>query len=151
MINDGLRAVGRLKIEVIDPNGNVKDTREVDNLVVDTGRTYIASRMVGTASTVMSHMAIGTGSTAAAAANTALGAEVGTRVALSTFSNSSQVVTAIATFGTSNPATAQGIQEAGIFNASSGGTMLCRTTFSVVNKDPADTLQITWTITVNAP
>lgn len=151
MINEELRAIGRLKIEVISPDGNVKDTREVDNLVVDSGRTHIASRMVGTSQAVMSHMGIGTSATAAAAAQTALVAEVGTRATLSTYSNASQVVTAIATFGTSNPSTAQGIQEAAIFNASSGGTMLCRTTFSVVNKDPADTLQITWTITVNAP
>lgn len=151
MINEQLRAIGKLKIEVIAPDGQVKDTREVDNLVVDTGRTHIASRMVGVAQAIMSHMAIGTSATAAAAGQTTLVAEVGTRVTFTSYTNASQVVTAIATFGASNPATAQGIQEAGIFNASSAGTMLCRTTFSVVNKDPADTLQITWTITVNAP
>jgi len=41
------------------------------------------------------------------------------------------------------------VTEAGIFNASSAGTMLCRTTFSVINKAAADTLGITWTVTVN--
>ena len=41
------------------------------------------------------------------------------------------------------------ITEAGIFNASSGGTMLCRTVFSVVNKGASDAMTITWTVTVS--
>ena len=41
------------------------------------------------------------------------------------------------------------ITEAGVFNASSGGTMLCRTVFSVVNKGADDSMTITWTITVS--
>ena len=41
------------------------------------------------------------------------------------------------------------ITEAGILNASSSGTLLCRTVFSVINKGAADTLGITWTVTVN--
>jgi hypothetical protein len=151
MVNEDLRAVGRLNIVLLDENGNVKTTRDVDNLVVDSGRTHIASRMVGVSQTAMTHMGIGTSTTAASAPNTALLAEVGTRVALTTYSNASQVVTAITTFGTTNPATSQAITEAGIFNALTGGVMLCRTTFSAINKDPTDTLQITWTITVNAP
>ena len=41
------------------------------------------------------------------------------------------------------------VVEAAILNASSGGTLLCRTVFSVVNKAAADTLKITWTVTVS--
>jgi hypothetical protein len=41
------------------------------------------------------------------------------------------------------------VTEAGLFNASSAGTLLCRTVFSVINKGAADTLGITWTVTVN--
>jgi hypothetical protein len=40
------------------------------------------------------------------------------------------------------------ITEAGIFNASSAGTLLCRTVFSVINKGALDTLVITWKVTV---
>jgi hypothetical protein len=40
------------------------------------------------------------------------------------------------------------ITEAGILNAASAGILLCRTTFSVINKGAADTLGITWTVTV---
>jgi hypothetical protein len=155
MIYEDMSAVGRLTIQVVAPDGTVKQEQNVNNLVVDTGKTFIAASMLKTTSNspaAMTHMAIGTGSTAAAAGDTALGAEVGTRVAFSpAASNASNVVTYVGTFLPNNPATSTGIYEAGIFNASSGGTMLCRTTFSVVNKDPADTLAITWTITINAP
>ena len=37
------------------------------------------------------------------------------------------------------------VTEAGILNASSSGTLLCRTEFSVVNKGSADSMTITWT------
>ncbi len=155
MIYEDLAAVGRLKIQVISPDGKVKDEREVKNLVVDAGKTFIAASMLKTTTNspaAMTHMAIGTNATAAAAGDTALGGEVGTRVAFSpAASNAANVVTYVGTFLPNNPATSQGIQEAAIFNNSSGGTMLCRTTFAVVNKDPADTLAITWTITINAP
>ena len=155
MIYEDMSAVGRLKIQVVAPDGTVKQEQNVNNLVVDTGKNFIAASMLKTTSNspaAMTHMAIGTGSTAAAAGDTALGSEVGTRVTFSpAASNASNVVTYVGTFLPSNPASSTGIYEAGIFNASSGGTMLCRTTFSVVNKDPADTLAITWTITINAP
>jgi hypothetical protein len=94
----------------------------------------------------MSHMAIGAGATAAAAGQTALVSELG-RVALSTEASSGAVVTYVANFpaGTGTGA----VVEAGIFNASSSGTMLCRTVFSVVNKGVDDAMSITWTITVS--
>ena len=41
------------------------------------------------------------------------------------------------------------ITEAGIFNASTGGDMFARTKFAVVNKGAADSMTITWTITVS--
>jgi len=94
----------------------------------------------------MTHMAVGTSSTAPTAGDTALGGEVG-RVALASSTSASNVVTYTATFpaGTGTGA----LVEAGIFNAGASGTMLCRTTFSVVNKGAADAMSITWTITVS--
>lgn len=116
------------------------------NLVVDTGKTFIASRMVGAASVVMSHMALGTGAVAATGANTALGTEVG-RVALTGSVASTNTVTYTASFG---PGVATGaITEAGIFNASTAGTLLARTVFPVVNKAAGDTISTTWVITIS--
>ena len=141
MINDGLKLKGKLAIAL---NGDV--VQEVDNLVVTAGKGYVASRIKDASATAMSHMAIGSGSTAAAASDTALGSELG-RVSLTSTTVSSAVVTYVATFGAGTGTGA--VTEAGLFNASSGGTMLCRTVFSVVNKGSADSMTITWTVTVS--
>jgi|TARA_B100001094_G_scaffold302729_1_gene330241 hypothetical protein len=141
MINDGLKLTGKLKIAL-----NGETVQEVDNLVVTDGKGYVASRMKDTAADVMSHMAIGSGSTAAAAGNSALGNQLG-RVALTSTGLSGAVVTYTATFpaGTGTGA----VTEAGILNAASSGTLLCRTVFSVVNKGASDSMTITWTVTVS--
>ena len=117
MLNDDLKMKGHLKISL---NGEV--VQEVPNLVVTTGKGYVASRMKDTTATAMSHMAIGTGSTAAAAANTALGTEAN-RQALTSTAVSGAVVTYVATFAAGQGTGA--ITEAGILNASSSGTLLC--------------------------
>lgn len=141
-----LNIKGRLKIHVWDVETlETKQYLEVDNLVVDVGLDYIASRMKDATATAMSHMAAGSDGTTPAAGNTALGTELG-RVALTSTTVTSNVVEYIATFGAGTATGA--IEEAGIFNAGSGGTMLCRTTFAVVNKGAADAMSITWEVTV---
>ena len=146
MINDSIEVTGELKLTLTRPDGHVKHEVIIPNLVVTAGKNYIASRMKDASATAMTHMAIGTGSTAAAAGNTALGSEAG-RVALTSTTVSTNNVAYVATFpaGTGTGA----ITEAEILNASSSGTLLCRTVFSVINKASADTLGITWTVTVN--
>jgi len=146
MIQDSVKLTGELKITVTNPEGNVTHETVVPNLVVTVGKNYIASRMKDATATAMSHMAIGTDNTAAAVGNTALGTEAG-RVALTSTTVTANSVAYVATFGAGTGTGA--ITEAGIFNASSSGTLLCRTVFSVINKGAADTLGITWTVTVN--
>lgn len=145
MIRDGLKITGALEVKLFGADGAVKDTRTIKNLVVNAGKNFIAARMVGTP-TAMSHMAIGAGTTAAAVGDTALGSELG-RVALASSAASGAVVTHTATFGAGTGTGA--VTEAGIFNASSGGTMQCRSVFPVVNKGADDGMSITWTITVS--
>jgi len=147
MINDAMKAKGRLNIVLKDETGAVKESREIDNLVVATGLTFICSRMGGTSSDVMSHMAIGTGTTAAASGDTGLGSE-SHREALDSTTPSSNTITYVSSFEAGEGTGA--LTEAGIFNAASAGTMLCRTVFDVVNKGANDTMSITWTITLTA-
>ena len=147
MIKDNFKAKGRLNIVVKDADGNVKDSREVDNLVVNTGLAYIASRMKDTTDTAMTHMAVGTGTTAAAAGDTALGSE-SHREALDSTTVTSNAIAYVSSFEAGEGTGA--LTEAGIFNAASAGTMLCRTVFDVVNKGANDTMSITWTITITA-
>ena len=146
-MNEILKAKGELTIVHRDQDGNVKNALHVPNLVVTVGKNYIASRMVSSvASAIMSHMAIGTGTDVPDVTDQFLGTEAG-RVELASFSAAGNQVTATATFpaGTGTGA----ITEAGILNAASAGTLLCRTTFPVVNKAAGDSIAITWVITVS--
>ncbi len=148
MFNDAIKMTGNLKLVLTDENGNIKQEEEVKNLVVTVGKNYIASRMKDATATAMTHMEVGTSSTAAAVGDTALVAAVASsRVTLTSTTVTTNSVAYVASFpaGTGTGA----LTEAGIFNASSSGTMLCRTVFSVINKGAADTLGITWTVTVN--
>jgi len=148
MVNDNIKITGDVKIDIIGSDGVVKDSREIKNLVVTTGKTFIASRIVGVASTVMGWMELGTGTTAAAVGDTTLQTVISSsRVTLTSGTAATNVVTYVASFpaGTGTGA----VTEAGVFNAASAGTMLCRTVFAVVNKGAADVMSITWTITVS--
>jgi hypothetical protein len=148
MIADDLKLNGRLTVNLVAEDGSIKETQEIPNLVVTTGKAYVASRMAGTSASVMSHMAIGTSSTAAAVANTTLANEVA-RVAISSTNVASNDIVYSATFPASTPSSAAAVVEAAIFNASSSGTMLCRTVFSVINKASTDSISIQWTITAS--
>jgi len=145
---DNIKATGELTIRVTAADGSIKQEQTVPNLVVTSGLSFIASRMKDATATVMSHMAIGTGTTAPAAGNTGLVTEAA-RVALTSTSVTANAVAYTATFPAGTPATLSAITEAGIFNAGSSGTMLCRTVFAAVNKDVGDTLSITWTVTIS--
>lgn len=146
MLHDTIKMTGDLKIVLTDENGQIKHEQEIKNLVVTTGKNFIASRMKDTTKGAMSHMAIGSGSTAANVADTTLGTELG-RVSLTSTTVTNNNVAYVATFpaGTGTGA----VTEAGLFNDGSAGDLLCRTVFSVINKGAADTLGITWTVTVN--
>jgi hypothetical protein len=175
--NENAKLRGSVDIKVYGPDGEVKDSRYIPNLVVQSGKNYIATRIIGTATSVtavyttssatscMTHMAIGTGSTTAAITDTTLGTEVAvagdiaaySRAQVQSTTQSTGIVTYVATFGVNNPqrtitSNTTAITEAAILNSSTAalaGTMLCRTTFNAVNKGNDDTLQITWTITVS--
>jgi hypothetical protein len=151
MINEKLKLSGALSIVLTDKDGNVKDSREVKNLVVNTGLAYIISRMVGTSKSVMSHMALGAGTSAAAAAQTDLVSMLGSREPLDSTTITGTNLEKVQYIATFEPGDATGaVTEAGLFNAASAGDMLCRTVFPVVNKAADDQMAITWTITLSA-
>lgn len=147
MINEGLKLRGDVALVLRDKDGNVKDERHIENLIVDTGLNFICDRMKDD-ETAMTHMALGSGSTAAAAGDTALGTQLGSREALDSSTVTNNQIVYVASFEAGDATGA--VTEAGIFNAASGGTMLCRTVFSVVNKAADDTLTVNWTITLTA-
>jgi hypothetical protein len=148
MINDDLKLRGDVAIVLKDKDGKVKESREINNLVVSAGLTYICSRMADASAGVMSHMALGSGTTAAAAGDTDLESILGSREALDSTTASSNTITYVSSFEAGEGTGA--VTEAGIFNAATSGTMLCHVIFPVVNKQADDTMSVTWTITLTA-
>ena len=147
MINSEIKATGRLSVVLKDSSGQVKDSRDINNLVVTSGLGYIASRMKDTTEGAMSYMAIGSGTTAAAAGDTTLGTELDRNAITSTTVTANQIEY-VSSWAAGDGTGA--VTEAGIFNDVTAGTMLARTVFDVVNKAASDTLSITWTITLSA-
>jgi hypothetical protein len=147
-VTEELKATGLVKIVHTNAAGELVKEFNVPNLVVTAGKNHIAAKIAATTNSpaAMTHMAIGTGTSTPGASDTTLGTQTG-RVSLSGSTVSTNTITYTATFpaGTGDGA----ITEAGIFNASSGGTMLCRTTFPVVNKASGDTIAVTWVVTVS--
>jgi hypothetical protein len=144
MLNESLPMKGELTITLLDNEGNVKDFRDVKNLIVQVGKNFVANALISSSTSPFTYMAIGTSGTAAANSDTTLGAEIA-RQAFTSSSVSTNVVTLSTTYAAG---TGTGtLQEAGIFNASSSGTMLSHVVFSSISKAAADSLVITWTIT----
>jgi len=140
MIYDDLKLTGALTIALNDVI-----VQETENLVVTAGKNWVADRM-NNANTVMTHMAVGTGTNAAAAGDTSLQTQ-NDRNALTSTTVTANAVAYVATWAAGDATAA--LTEAGILDAASGGDLLARTVFSVVNKGAADSMTITWTITVS--
>jgi hypothetical protein len=149
MTLDNVNTIGTLKIVVTGADGTIKDSRLLKNLVVSSGKALFASRLIGAASAVASHIAVGTNNTVEAVTQTGLSAEL-VRAALASTTNVTTTVTNDAVQYVATLAAGIGtgaLVEAGIFNAASAGTMISRVVFPVVNKGAADTMTITWKIT----
>lgn len=156
---------GTLQIAHFGPDGELIEERMYSNIVTTVGKQWIAARMKSTlggyqSPAEMANMAVGGSATVGlnptkttpGIDNTALSANPTlselARVALTVPGGT--VSGAVVTYAASFPAnTGTGsLIEAGIFNANSGGTMLCKTSYDVVNKAANDSIAITWTVTI---
>lgn len=148
IIKDDKALKGHITVKVFDEHGNLKELRDLDNVVVTVGKTYLANWLTAATQSgyFMQYIGLGTGTNAASASDTDLQTALATRVA-GTLTNSTNIWQNQATFG---PGVDTGaITEAGLFSASSGGTMMARQVFPVVNKGANDSLQLTWQITLS--
>jgi len=124
------------------PDGNIKH-ESVHNTVTTAGKNGIADQILASPTLGKpTHMAVGTGSPSA----TALGTELD-RNANTSKTRSDAVVTIIGDWAAGDGTGT--LTEAGIFDASSNGNMWMSASFSALVKGAADTLQITWTLTVS--
>jgi len=140
-VDGKIKATGRLQVVM-----NGKLFREFNNLVVDVGKEWVAGMMTGVGNT-MTHMEVGSGTTVASAGQTALISPID-RNALQTAggTQTTNTVQYAATWGDGDGNGA--LTEAGLFDSATGGVMLARTVFDVINKSAGDVMTIVWTITV---
>lgn len=147
-INEFAHLKGSLTIIHRKADGSV-ETRRKDNLILNGGFDFVADA-IGKATSrpnVMSHIAVGTGTTAVAATQTALVTELARKAANYQHTAGTKIFTLTTTF---NPGEATGaITEAGVCNASSGGTFIDRVTFAVVNKAADDTVTMNFQFTLS--
>lgn len=142
---DVISLFGHVKAEVFGPDGALKQSEETHNLILTAGRNMITDRLLASPTLgVPTHMGVGTSGTAAAVTDTTITGE--TRVALTSKTRSTNVATFVGDWAAGS-ATGT-LQEAGLWDASSGGVLNGRATFTSIVKGAADTLKVTWTWTI---
>ncbi len=99
------------------------------------------------AHSTLRYHAVGTGNTAEAVGDTTLVTEVETRTSGTQAENAANIYESV---GTITATGARAIVEHGVFSASSAGTLLDRTVFSVVNLATNDSIQCTYRLTLTA-
>ena len=161
MKDTDLRLSGRVITKEIDPVTKkvVKEYPPEKNIVTYVGANAICKWLSDDTALedgVFEHMGIGYGETAAAATQTALVSELGTRVAstqtVETDGGTSQdiIYQCVATFSATESANFNTIWEFGMFSASTDGSMLNRIKFAVTRDNYNNDLEITYQLTVSS-
>ena len=147
---DAVVPVGKVLLEFENVHTGEIEQILVDNLVTTAGKSSIASRLKGsTTDGLITYCALGTDATAPDPANTTLGTELGRKL-ISVRSVASNVAT-FQTFFTTSEVNGN-LKEAGLFGddasgTADSGTLFCHTAVDRT-KTSAETLTLTWTVTI---
>lgn len=146
-MEDRMGLKGKFHLELIGPDGKLNDVRDVDNTIMNVGKSAMSGLMLSDiGGTAFDYLALGTDSTAPNATQTALIAQVyrtastGTQVSTSTTNDTAQLS------GSFSITASNTLQEVGIFNSSSAGTMFARTTYSAINAASGDTINAVYKV-----
>ena len=145
-MTNSIHPIGDVTLVLRDCEGKIKEKQEFHNLVVTTGCELIASQLSDGLIAKPNYMAIGSGTVEPKKTDKALGSELHRNQFTVNGNRNGAQVTYKAVFGAGEGTGA--VTEVGIFNAETDGAMLNRATFAVVNKAPTDSLEITWTVTI---
>ena len=137
MLNDSIKLTGRLSIKKYDQTGKEVFQTEVPNLVVTSGKEFIASRIASADFDPIGYMSVGDDASSAAASQTALQNELA-RVAVTSATAAGTQVSFSATFGVG--VGTGSLVEAGLFNTSDSNVKSFDGDLDVI--DGADTITI---------
>lgn len=117
------------------------------NLVVNAGLDQIGNLILGINTSSFTHCGVGSDGTAAAAGQTALTTQIGSRVSVTSRYLVSTGAAHFDTFFDSSTGAGTWL-EVGLFTASSGGTMLARKVISSFVKSTSNTAVVAYTVTI---
>lgn len=148
---EGLKLSGRLHVEVRSKDGKLKDEIWINNIITNAGKALIASLAGDAAAVPFTYLAVGTSTTAVAATDTTLTAEsttLGMGRAAATISRVTTTATndtlqAVHTWTASGSIT---IEEVGLFNDPTAGTMLGHALTTSKILVTSDTLTVTYQV-----
>jgi len=149
-IVDTFGITGHINIKTFDSEGNLKDERDIKNVIVNASFAEISGLVGNTGSkTAFTYLAVGIGTTAADATDTALESEIvdsGLERAASTVSQvtTTQTNDTLQLLETFSVTGTKAVTEAGALNAGAAGTLLGHQVFAALNVSSGDSLQITY-------
>ena len=130
MAFDSAGLKGRVRLQCHRADGSLKwDTGFIDNIITNAGKAQVALLAGDASATPFTYLAVGTSATAVAATDTTLTAEIadsGLERAAATVSRVTTTVTndTLQLVKTWTATGSKTVEEVGIFNANSSGTML---------------------------
>lgn len=129
--------------------GDIVASGEAHNLVTSAGLNLVRDLLDGDSVAGITHFAVGTGTAAVTALDTALGSEV-FRDNVTSRETTPQQLTVKYYLGSAE-ANGSALSEAGLANASSGGTLFARVLLTpVINKSSAIAVTFSWSINLGA-
>jgi len=138
-LEDNMKIAGYIEVTLYDPTGEVKVHRRTPNLIVTEGFDHYLDAQFGTSPAKGTFLAIGTVATSLNETDSALEAEVDRKGGTYSHTNNTKQGTVAYTWGVNTGP--WNIKEMGLWDASTGGTMISRGTFATVSKGTADTFE----------
>ena len=150
---DGMTAHGYVTVSVTRDGQEIYHN-EQHTLITNAGKDFISAQIGSntTGSNGANYIALTTDATAPAATDTTLTGEInsgGLSRAQGTYAHTAGTNTFTISKTFTASATQTNVQKAGLFTASSSGTMMAENTFTAVSLASGDQLTITWTITLS--
>jgi len=136
---------GIFEITVRRKDGRI-EKEVIENMIVNTGLDKVAGLINGINTTPFKYIAIGSGTTSPTESDTALESEIDRKEATTSQETTNVTNDTAVLEATFDFTSAQNVCEAGVFDASAGGNMLARQTFTCKSMESGDSLTVTYKI-----
>lgn len=149
-LEESIKLIGTYHLKIRGVDGLVRDEWTIRNLIVNAGKAQVALLVGDASASPFTYLAVGTSTTAPAVGQTALAAEIVDTGLARAAGTVSRITTSVAndTYRITYIWTASGtktVEEIGVFNAASSGTMLSRALTGTKSLSNGETLEAVYT------